>query len=260
MITNIFKYQRHILSNSWNELRYRYAGTAIGFLWNFGNPLLEALIYTIVFSQIIRLRTGIDQTGPYILFLTAGLFPWISFAEGITQGSISIVKNAGFLRRLAIPTEIFVAISSIVSASKLHVYFFLLIVINLLLNNSLGWALLLLPIIGILLHGLSFGMTLILANLRVLIPDLGEVLRALIQLWRWTMPIIYAEDILPENIRFLFLLNPPYIYIKSIRQIFLDQSVPSVLEWGIMIAWVFLFIVLGSIITRKLEVEVKDAV
>ncbi|MDH5506685.1 MAG: ABC transporter permease [Anaerolineae bacterium] len=260
MITHLYTHRRYILKNSSNELRYRYAGTAIGIFWNIINPLLEILIYTVVFSQLFTLRSGSSDPRAYVLFLITGLFPWISFAEAILHGSRSLIKNRVYLRRLALPPDIFIAMNALTSFYSLLLYFVLIILVVSVMGNPLGWSLLLLPLIGLLLHGLAFGITLAIANLQVLIPDVGEVLRAIVHLWRWTMPIIYTIDIFPENIQPLFRLNPPYVFIQSIRQIIIEQTLPSPQDWALMFAWIAVFLLFGAFVSRKLASDVKDEI
>src|ERR1700730_12044871 len=74
------------------ELKARYRGSGLGFLWSLANPLLLLAIYTFVFSVIFKPRVpGIE---PYALFVVCGLFPWIWLAPSALEGSMSLVVKS----------------------------------------------------------------------------------------------------------------------------------------------------------------------
>ncbi len=75
------------------------------------------------------------------------------------------------------------------------------------------------------------------ANLQVLFEDVNEFVHHFIQLWRWTMPIMYTLDVFPEQYHIWLRLNPPYIFIDAIRNIILNNSLPGGTDWLIMLSW-----------------------
>jgi ABC-type polysaccharide/polyol phosphate export permease len=116
----------------------------------------------------------------------------------------------------------------------------------------------LLPLLAVMLQGLGFGMELTLANLQTLFPDIRQMLQFLMPLWSWTMPIFYPDEVIPPDIRPFLYLNPPYSFIESIRYVILENRVPRLPVWGIMIAWILVFLWLGVTIHGKLQDEVRD--
>lgn len=258
MIKDLFTHRRYLFGSFWAEFRYRYAGTALGIFWFIVDPLLDALIYTVVFTQLAGIRTGGGKGIDYAVFLMAALFPWLTFSRIITFGSNSLNAGSLYLRRLAIPPSIFIAKDTLVSLLSLLIYMIVLMLINPLLGHSLSWNLIFIPFVAILLALLGFGMSLILGHLRVFFPDVGEILQPLTQLWRWTLPINYSYDILPDWLRRIMQFNPPYLFIKSFRDIIVDRTAPSPITWVYMLAWVVFFFVIGSTVARLLESDVKD--
>jgi ABC-type polysaccharide/polyol phosphate export permease len=258
MVRNLYIHRRYLFGSFWTEFRFRYAGTVLGVFWFIVNPLLEVAIYSLVFSYLIGIRSQGATGVSYTLFLMVGLMPWLSFSTTITRGSNALNSASTFLRRLAIPTDIFVAKETLISMLTLLIYVVILIPINLLFSNPLSWSLLVLPILIFLFIGLGFGLSLSLSHLRVLFPDIGEVLGVLVQLWRWTLPINYSLDILPDWLAPIFKLNPPYYFIVSFRDVFLEKRLPSLEAWLYMVGWVVIFGLLGSFVSRRLSAEVKD--
>ncbi len=259
VIQHLYIYRRYIWQTAWNELRYRYAGTGLGVFWNIINPLLEVLIYTFVFTQLLIIRSGGERTAPFVLYLCVGLFPWLAFSETVAQGSNALLENANYLKRLAIPAEIFVAKNVLIATFSLYISLLLLIPFSLILGGPLSWSWLLLPVVALLLQGLGLGLALILASLRVFFRDIGEALRAVMQLWKWTMPIVYPAALIPESLRPWLPLNPPYLFIEAIRNLFLAQQLPSLSAWAIMLGWISLFGLVGVLVMQKLQVEIRDS-
>jgi len=258
MLKNLYNHRRYLLGSFWADFRYRYAGTALGLFWFIINPLLEALIYTVVFSQLLGLRTAGTRGVAYTLFLITGLFPWLAFSQTVTRVSNSLNAESTYLRRLPIPSDVFVAKGALVSTFSLLVYMVVLIPINLLFGNSLSWTWLLIPVLVLFIGTLGFGISLILAHLRVFFPDIGEILGVLVQLWRWTLPINYSIDIFPTWLQSLIVYNPPYYFITSFRDVIIDQKIPSVVAWVNMFVWTLVLLVFGSIISKRLGADVKD--
>ena len=257
LLHKLYIHRRYIVYNAWQELRFRYAGTGIGIFWNLVHPLCEITIYTVVFSLLIS--RGMRE-GSYALYLTSALLPWRTFTNAIVQGSNTFPQNATYLKRLAIPAEIFVAKVAVTSLFLLFLYLIFILPLSLIFGGSLGLSVLLLPILGILLHGLGFGMELTLANLQPLFPDLQQALQFLIILWSWTMPIFYPESVIPEQFKPFLYLNPPYAFLTSIRHVILHNRFPEVHVWGVMFAWLIVFLVLGAFVNHKLQDEVRDVI
>jgi|CXWL01.1.fsa_nt_gi lipopolysaccharide transport system permease protein len=258
MFKNLYIYRRYLIGTFWTELRYRYAGTILGFFWVVITPLLEVLIYAVVFSQIINIRSGGERGVSYTLFLTSGLFPFMAFSQVISRGMDAIKSNAMYMRRSLVPSEVFVFKEVLLSGFSFFIYLFLLIPISLIAGNPITWRALLMPVFAIFLLILGFGMSLPLANLRILFPDLGEIIPVILQLWRWTLPIMFTDKNFPAWLRRLMSLNPPYYFIRSFRDVLIEQSVPPVEAWVSMGLWIIFFLIMAHVISGQLRREVKD--
>ena len=258
MLKNLFVHRRFLFGSFWSEFRFRYAGSVLGVFWFIVNPILEAALYSFVFSYLIGLRAGDGRSGSYTIFLLTGLFPWLAFSSMITHGSSALTGSSTYLRRLAVPTEVFVAKEALIALLSLFIYLLILIPVNMAFGNPPSWSMLTLPLLTFLFISLGFGVSLIVAHLRVLFPDVGEILSVLIQLWRWTLPINYTLDMMPEWARPVMQMNPPYYFLTSIRDVYFTGKLPSPESWGYMLAWIFVFGLLGSMVSKRLGAEVKD--
>jgi ABC-type polysaccharide/polyol phosphate export permease len=193
-----------------------------------------------------------------VLFLVTGLFPWLSYTEAILRGTNALVQNAAYLRRMSIPTEIFIAKNSLLALFSLLIYLMLLLAYFLISGRSIGMSLLILPFLAVLLQLSAFGVTLVTAHLRILFPDIGEVLPTILQLWRWLLPILYSFDVFPELLQKILKLNPPYYFIESFRTIFLDNKLPGTGAWLNMLLWTAFLLTIGFFTAAKLRTDVVD--
>jgi ABC-type polysaccharide/polyol phosphate export permease len=260
MLKNLYANRRYLLGSFWTDLRYRYAGTSLGFFWFIVNPLLEVTLYAIIFTQIVTVRSGAGKGISYTLFLTTGLFPFLAFSQMISRGSNAIVANAVYMRRSLIPAEVFVFKEAMIATFSLLIYLIFLIPISLIADNPLTSSMLITPVLALLLVLLGFGISLPLANLRVLFPDLTEIIGVVLQLWRWTLPIMYTDKNFPDWLRHIMSINPPYFFIRSFRDIMIEHQMPSIYAWLFMGFWIVVLIALAQWVSRHLRHEVKDLI
>lgn len=256
LLRHLYQYRRYIFNNAWNELRFRYAGTTLGIFWNLVHPLCEITVYTLVFSVLLLRGTGERS---YALYLTSGLLPWRTLTDGLMRGGDAFKQNAHFLKRLALPPEVFVAKVAVTSLFLLAIYLIFLIPLSALFGGRPALGVLLLPLIAVMFQNFGFGIELLLANLQVLFPDLRQMLQFLLPLWSWTMPIFYPDEAIPEAMRPWLYLNPPYSFVESIRYLILENRFPSLFVWGAMFGWMFLFLGLGMMVHQKLQDEMRDS-
>ena len=113
LFTNLYNYRELLKSNVKKEIRGKYKGSFLGILWSFINPLLQVLVYAIVFPYIMRVKTP-----NYLQFLIAGIIPWTFFTTVLNQGMITVRMNAGIIKKVYFPREILpisVALSGLVN-------------------------------------------------------------------------------------------------------------------------------------------------
>ena len=165
----IYQYRQMIFSLVKKDLRGRYKGSVLGFLWTFINPLMQLVVYTFVFTYIMK--AGIDK---YYLYLFVALIPWIFFSSAITGGSSSIVAQKDLIKKIYFPREV-IPISYVTSCFVNMLLCFLIIfpvmVISGISLNPL--ALLCLPVIMIVEYFLALGMAMLSSAGHGLFPRSG---------------------------------------------------------------------------------------
>lgn len=173
------------------DLKVRYAGSVLGYLWTILDPLLSALVYWFIFGFVFH-RGGIG-TEPYIVFLLAGMLPWWWANGVITESSRSITSEAKLVRSAGIPREIWVA--RVVASKFLEYLFALPVLIAFMLIYQKGIsveAVVDYPLAILIMGTMIFGIGLFLAPLSVMYRDLVRVVRIILRLLFYFSPIIYS--------------------------------------------------------------------
>lgn len=221
-LRELFNYRQMIFSLVRKDLRGRYKGSVLGFLWTFINPLLQLVVYTIVFSHI--LRAGIDK---YYLFLFVALVPWIFFQASIVGGSNSILAHQDLVKKIYFPREV-IPISYVTSCLVNMLFSFIIIFMVVAFSGIklkvLG--ILCLPLIMFVEYILALGFAMISSAVTVYFRDLEHILSIVSMAWMYLTPIMYSIDMIPENLRNIFMLNPMTPIVSAYRDVLYYGQIP----------------------------------
>jgi len=200
------RYRGLIQSLVSRELKARYRGSVLGFFWSFANPLLLLLVYTFVFSYVMRPPEGIHD---YALFLFCGLLPWTWFQTSLVESSGVLISGGNLIKKVMFPAEILPIVT--VLSNLVHFLFGLIILIVFLVYYQAPLQpveLLWFPIVVIVQLVLTLGFALILSALTVHFRDIKDILGNVMTLWFFATPIIYSWKNPPAQIRRFLDLNP----------------------------------------------------
>ncbi|QQR74782.1 MAG: ABC transporter permease [Holophagales bacterium] len=229
----LFEHRALLLTLTAREIKARYRGSALGFLWSLVNPLLLLAVYSFVFSVVLQQRAAVE---PYALFLLCGLFPWIWFATSLTEGTVSLLANAGLIRRAVFPIELLPAVA--VAANFVHFLFALpVLVAGLAVGRVLGypvggWSSLALPAIALLQLVLTCGLALGLAALHVHFKDVKDILANLLTLFFFLTPVLYPmAAVAHPALRAIVRLSPMAPFVLAYQQSLFAGQVPSASLW-----------------------------
>lgn len=212
------------------ELKARYRGTVLGFLWSFVNPLVLVLIYALVFSVYLRM-----EMPNYPAFLLCGIFPWTWFSLGLGEATNSIINNGGLIKKVYLPSELF----PLVYVSSNMVHYLLTLPIQLLVlvyfRMPPSGYLVFLPVIVFLQLIFMYGLALIFSSLAVQFRDVIHIVPNILMLTFFLTPILYPSTIIPERYDFLLALNPVAHLIQSYQDILYYGRPPSLLSMSAVI-------------------------
>jgi len=248
LLKNLYQYRELLKSNVKKEIRGKYKGSFLGVLWSFVNPLLQVLVYAIVFPYIMRVKTD-----NYLVFLIIGIIPWTFFTYVLNQGMITVRMNSGIIKKVYFPREILpisVATSGLVNFSISCIIILLFCIFG---GVGISWHLVFLPLIAIFQYILQLGLTLGLCAINIYIKDTEYIVQFFINMLFYGTPILYAATLFPERIRWVLYLNPMAQIINAYRDIFLYHQIPDLFGLLYMAGISIVLFIIGLAIFRKLE-------
>jgi len=217
LVRTLFRYRALIQSLVSRDLKARYRGSVLGFLWSFVNPLLLLLTYTVVFTLILPVGKT-PRMEPYYLFFFCGLLPWTWFSSSLGESASVLIAGGNLIKKVLFPAEVLPTVT--VFANLVHFLLGLPILLAFLLfEHRLGPTLVLLPLPILVQLVLTLGCALFLSSLTVHFRDIGNILAHLLQLWFFATPVLYDVEILHGTLRQLERLNPMGHVIIAYQQI-----------------------------------------
>lgn len=232
----IHRFRSLLWSLTVRELKARYRGSALGFLWSLINPLLLLAVYSLVFGLVFRPR-GPGAMAPYPLFLISGLFPWIWVSASLLEGTVSLSANAGLIRKAAFPAELLPVVS--VLSNLFHFLLALpILALALLVGRGLGYPVgglgfALLPVVVVLQLPMITGLALGLSALNAHFKDMRDIVANLLTLGFFLTPIIYPlEAIGIPALRMLIRVNPFTPFTVAYQHALFCGGVPGLAPAG----------------------------
>jgi ABC-type polysaccharide/polyol phosphate export permease len=207
-LRQLFRYRALIQSLVTRELKARYRGSALGFIWSFVNPLLLLLIYTFVFTVVMP---GVHppELEPFALFMFCGILPWTWFSSSLLESANVLIAGGNLIKKVMFPAEVLPIVS--VLAGLVHFCLGLpILAIFLLYYRVAVWPpdLLWFPVIVAIQLVLTTGLALLVSALTVHFRDVRDLLANLLTLWFFATPIIYPLAQAPPRVRSVLNLNP----------------------------------------------------
>ncbi len=233
----------------------RYRQTIFGITWVIAQPLVSAGIFTIVFGEIAGLSTG---KIPTFLFTLAGMLAWNLFNGSLGKASGSMVGNQSLVQKVFFP-RLLVPISSLASVVlDFLVALVLAVVLLFVFGINPGWAVLLLPVWVLLILMIGTGIGLAAAAYMVKYRDVGYVLPWLVQILLYASPVAYALSSVPENLRWLFDINPVTWFLETFRWSLVGTDFPPAWQVVALVVAAPLIFLAGTLVFQKNEREFAD--
>ncbi len=229
-LSNLTRYRGLIQSLVARELKARYRGSVLGFLWSFVNPLLLLSIYSFVFTTILPNR--VEGLQPYSLFMFCGILPWTWFSASLTDASGSLIAGGNLIKKVLFPAEILPIVS--VLANMVHFFLGLpiLLISLIVFRPPTLWHFLWLPVVVFVQLLFTTALALIVAALAVHFRDIRDILANVLTLWFFATPIIYPW--FQDNVRRfkpLFAVNPFTHLAVSYQEVFFFHEALGHWKW-----------------------------
>lgn len=248
LLKELYAYREMIIMLVRRDLRGRYKGSVLGFLWTFINPLLQFAVYTVVFS--VLLRTNIDK---FYVYLFVAFIPWFFTSTAIPQAATVIQAQSNLVQKIYFPRMV-LPLSTVLTAFT-NMLLSELVVFAVLVVTGFGLSiyLLALPVIMVVQFLLVFGISLIVSALTVYVRDLAHILDIIIMAWFYATPIVYPPEIIPEKLSFILYVNPMAGIVDCYRKALYYRCWPDFSTLLLALAIGCVLVAVGVVIFQRLQ-------
>ena len=209
MLKALWTYRGFILGSVKREFQSKYRNSLLGAAWNVLNPLAMVVVYTVIFSQVMKARlAGVDSTFAYSIYLCAGILTWGLFAEITGRAQNIFIENANLLKKLSFPRLCLPTVVILNAGLNFAIIFGLFSGFLLITGNFPGWVYLALIPLLLIETAFAIGLGITLGVLNVFFRDIGQLFGVVLQFWFWLTPIVYPATTLPESVRKIMAFNP----------------------------------------------------
>lgn len=220
------------------DLAARYKGSVLGNLWPLLNQLSQLLIYTYVFSIILKVRlpaTNLPENSfTFGLWLFAGLVPWIAFTSGFMQAANVVVGQPNLVKKVVFPLSLLPLVPVLSAFIESTFGLMALIVMLAISSDTLHPTLFLLPLVWVTQLLFTAGLGYLTSGFTVFLRDIPQTLIVLVNLWFYLTPICYPATVIPEQWRELvFWLNPMAAIAETYRDVILVGEINHPGEWAV---------------------------
>ena len=231
------------------DLRGRYKGSVLGFLWTFINPLMQLMVFTMVFSII--LRSDIEK---YYLFLFVALIPWNFFSNCLSGGARSVLNEQSMVTKIYFPREV-LPISYVTSGFINMLYCFIVVFIVVLFSGIKIYPPALLCLIPVMLieYVMALGVTFFTSAVTVYFRDFEHIMGVIGMAWQYLTPVMYPMSWVPDKLLFIFNMNPMTHVILAYRDILYYGKVPDMSTLIRAVVFAFAILIVGSFTFKILK-------
>lgn len=229
-VSALWQFRGFVLGSVKREIQAKYRNSLFGFAWIVIQPLAMIVVYTVIFSQLMRSRLpGVEGTFAYSIYLCAGILTWGLFAEVMHRMVVVFIDNANLIKKLNFPRLCLPLIVVLSAGFNFAIILGLFFAFLLLSGNFPGWTVLaLLPLLLVQLL-FSAGLGGVLGVLNVFFRDVGQLFGVVLQFWFWFTPIVYPLSILPDWAASLMQLNPLLPLMEGYQGVLVLGRWP---DWG----------------------------
>ena len=222
------------------SLRTRYAGSMLGMLWIVIGPAMLLSLYAVIYTVVFDFRPTVMSRSDYVLYIFAGLVPFLTFSQALSSGTASLVKDQALLMNAVFPAELIPLREVLSAAPMLFVGFGIIAGLKLFFFGGPLWTWILIPVIAIAMAMAVTGFVWFLSLANLVAKDVQHVITYLIIMLLISSPIAYTPDMLTGAFKLLMYANPLSYYVSSFQQVLVLGQVPppEILFGGALISLV----------------------
>ncbi|MBQ6544319.1 MAG: ABC transporter permease [Lachnospiraceae bacterium] len=254
----IWNNRRLIVKLAVNDFRTRYAGSYLGIIWAFIQPVITVFVYWMVFG--LGFKSGMTADMPFVVYLVSGIVPWFYMQELLNAGTNSLIEYSYLVKKVVFKISVLPMVKAL-SALFVHAFFVLVAII-------IAWLYRIPPSLYDLqilyyffcMFVFTLGIVYGTCSIVIFFRDLTQIIAILLQVGIWTVPIMWNLSIVPEKWQFLFRINPMYYVINGYRDSICRRVLFTAHPWMTLYFWgvtAVLFII-GTVVFKRLKVHFAD--
>ncbi|GJD16207.1 ABC-2 type transporter [Rivularia sp. IAM M-261] len=255
---DLWRYRELFYFLAWRDILVRYKQTAIGMAWALIRPFLTMVVFTVVFGNLAKLPS---EGVPYPILVFAGMLPWQFFSTALSECSNSLISNANLISKVYFPRLIVPTSAVIVSFVDFMISGMILLGLMAWYNYVPSWRILTLPLFISIAFAASVGVGLWLAALNVEYRDFRYIVPFIVQFGLYISPVGFSSNIVPEQWRLLYSLNPMVGVIDGFRWAILGgESKLYMSGFALSVGLVIFLLISGIWYFRKMERTFADVI
>jgi lipopolysaccharide transport system permease protein len=240
----------------WRDIKVLYAQTVLGLAWAILNPLVQILIFSVIFGRVAKINTdGI----PYALFSTAAIIPWTYMSEAMSQSSQSLVAGHQMLGKIYFPRLLFPLTGVLSKLMDFGISLVILLGVLIYYRVAPTWNVLYLPLFFLMMVAIPAGIGMWLSAMAIRFRDVKHAMPFVVKMLIYSAPIVYSASRIPEQYRILYSLNPIVGVIEGYRACLLGTPIPWQFIWPGMFTAVLLFVG-GALYFKRMERIFADVI
>ncbi|QSQ14749.1 ABC transporter permease [Myxococcus landrumensis] len=224
LVRELYQYRGLLLSLVQRELKARYRGSFLGFLWTFLNPTLHMMVYALLFTVVMRQNI---PSFPYFMFV--GLLPWLWFSSSLGGGASAISDRRDLMTKVRFPAQVLPTTVVLTNLSNYLLSLPLMVGLGLFYGQTPTWHILAFPVVVAIQLVFTLALTYILAAINVTFRDLQHIVNNLLTMWFFMTPVLYPISTIKDDpLRDVVMtLNPMSSLLVSYQAIFYEHRWPD---------------------------------
>jgi lipopolysaccharide transport system permease protein len=259
-LKQIWAYRQFIIRSIIDDYRKRYARSKVAALWTVLNPLVQVIVFALIFSTMLGARLpGVAGKFSFAIYMLAAVTIWGLFSECVLRTTTTFIDFGSQIKKIVFPKILAVAISSGIAVANFFLLLGVSLIFLLLADHWPGWSLLglILPTVVAMVLGLGLGV--VLGTLNVFMRDVGQTLNVVLQFWFWLCPCVYQLSGLPPEVKSLVEANPVTPLVVAFQTVLLTHQFPDLS--GLLMPFVIglALCALGFFMLHRSSAEMADA-
>jgi lipopolysaccharide transport system permease protein len=257
-LDEVWRYRGLLATLVQRDIQVLYKQALLGAAWAIIQPVLAVIIFTVVFGVLMKVPTPAGI--PYPIFAFAAVLPWNYFAEGLRRGANGLVNEGDIVRKVFFPRMLVPLSGAIAPLLDFAIGLGVLLILMLVYGLAPSWHIVAVVPLTLVAGLLALAVSLWLGPINVRYRDVKHTVPFLIQIWMYASPVVYPLDIVPEQWRWLYALNPMVGLIEGFRWAVTGQGVPDLVAMGVGLVLIVMLLLGGLVFFRRNEHTFADLI